>query len=109
MTTLAFAQSRPWRRWYGLNVWKRRRARHLAAYPLCAMHLGQGQVVAATVADHVEPHGGDWFEFVNGRLQSLCEQCHNKHKQSEQHLGYSLAIGPDGWPLDHRHPAHTGA
>ena len=35
----------------------------LRAQPLCEMCLARGQVTAACICDHVEPHGGDWNRF----------------------------------------------
>lgn len=62
-------------------------------------------MTAATVADHIRPHRGDpalFFDPTN--LQSLCDEypwrCHSSVKQSEERLGYSKAIGADGWPID---------
>jgi len=40
--------------------------------PLCAMCLAEGKVVAARIADHIEPHHNDPIRFWNGKLQSLC-------------------------------------
>jgi hypothetical protein len=36
-----------------------------------AIALKRGIVRAATIVDHVEPHRGDWNQFVLGKLQSL--------------------------------------
>jgi hypothetical protein len=35
----------------------------LRAQPLCEMCLARGQMTAACICDHVEPHGGDWNRF----------------------------------------------
>jgi 5-methylcytosine-specific restriction protein A len=40
---------------------------------ICSEH---GHVVAATIADHIEPHNGDWNRFLLGELQSFCRDCH---------------------------------
>ena len=57
-------------------------------------------MVAATVADHVEPHRGDHDKFWHGRLQSLCKPCHDRDKQREENGGRAIvAIGCDGWPI----------
>ena len=96
----------PWRKWYGSNRWKRRRLRQLTDEPLCHLCLGRGIVTAATVADHIEPHRGDWNQFLTSRLQSLCADCHNKAKRSLEDRGYLLDIGIDGWPVDPQHPAN---
>ena len=92
----------PWRSWYGSMRWKKRRRVQLESHPLCALCLQRGHVTAATVADHVVPHQGNWNEFLTGRLQRLCVDCHNGTKER----GYALDVGIDGWPLDPRHPCY---
>ena len=98
---------------YNTARWRGLRQQQLTAYPLCAMCLSQGRVTAATVADHINPHRGDprlFFDPAN--LQSLCDEspylCHSSAKQSEERLGYSKAVGADGWPVDQAHPANRG-
>jgi len=78
-------EEKPWRRWYSLAIWLQRRTVQLAAEPLCCMCRAAGVVRVATVADHVEPHRGDWNRFVNGLLQSLCDHHHSSAKQREEH------------------------
>jgi 5-methylcytosine-specific restriction enzyme A len=70
------------------------------------MCLARGLSVPATVADHVEPHHGDWNAFVLGKLQSLCKPCHDSAKRTQELRGYSTEIGVDGWPTDPNHPAY---
>jgi len=82
------------------------RKRQLREHPLCALCLKEGVVVAATVADHVVPHQGDYQLFWHGELQSLCVQHHNNSKRFEELKGFKKEIGVDGWPLDPRHPVH---
>lgn len=77
-------QARPWRRWYNLAAWKRRRAEQLAREPLCKMCLAEGRTTVATVADHREPHRGDWDRFIGGALDSLCKPHHDGKKQREE-------------------------
>lgn len=74
-------ESLAWRKWYGTQRWRKRRAAQLLAEPLCTMCLAEGIATAATVADHVEPHRGDAHLFWNGELQSLCASHHNAAKQ----------------------------
>jgi 5-methylcytosine-specific restriction enzyme A len=69
------------RRWYGLKLWQVRRSEQLAREPLCRFCRRQGLTVAATVADHVDPHNDDWEKLINGDLQSLCKPCHDGEKQ----------------------------
>jgi 5-methylcytosine-specific restriction enzyme A len=102
MTSHAGPGNRPWRAWYQLECWRRRRRRQLQANPLCVMHLARGQAVAATVADHVTPHHGDWRRFMTDPLQSLCADCHDKAKKHEEAHDFLCDVGVDGWPLDPR-------
>jgi hypothetical protein len=95
-----------WRKWYGLAVWKRRRDLQLLHEPLCRECRKRGKVTPATVADHVEPHHGDWNSFRLGKLQSLCATCHNSLKRTVELRGYDPMIGADGLPVDQRHPAY---
>jgi 5-methylcytosine-specific restriction enzyme A len=77
----------------------------LRTEPLCAACLEQDRVTPATIADHVVAHGGDWNSFRLGKLQSLCQACH-QGKWAEDRRGYSCDIGADGSPLDPAHPWH---
>jgi hypothetical protein len=46
--------------------------------PLCRLCFEQGLIVPATaVADHVQPHKGDFTAFRLGALRSLCKACHD--------------------------------
>jgi len=65
-------------------------------------------ITFATEVDHIEPHKGDYNKFRLGKLQSLCASHHQGSKKFEEIRGYSKAIGPDGTPLDPRHPIHSG-
>ena len=53
-------------------AWHRRARFQLQREPLCALCLTEGKVVAARIADHIEPHHNDPIRFWNGKLQSLC-------------------------------------
>jgi len=98
--------NRPWRQWYQLEVWRRRRRLQLQQEPLCAICLRQGITRVATIADHLARHGGDWNQFRLGPLQSLCESCHNREKRGIERRGFDLRIDADGWPTDPNHPAN---
>lgn len=102
-------QAAPWRAWYGLQRWRKRRRAQLLRQPLCAMCMAKGLVVPATIADHVTPHRGDWNAFMFGELQSLCVSCHEGAKKEQEHRGYRTDIGLDGWPLDPHHPANRAS
>src|SRR5215831_4803258 len=87
-------------------AWHRRACRQLQHEPLCAMCLSEGRIVAARVADHVEPHHGDPIKFWNGKLQSLCAHCHESRKKFLELRGYDNTISADGMPIDPRHPVY---
>ena len=93
-------------KWYHRAPWRKLRRAQLGREPFCKFCLARGVVVLADVADHVEPHRGDFNSFVLGELQSLCAPCHNGTKQQIEHRGYSTAIGEDGFPIDPNHPAY---
>ena len=60
--------------------------------------LQRGLVRPATIVDHVEPHRGNWNKFLTGKLQSLCEHCHNADKRMAEQGKPRATIGEDGWP-----------
>lgn len=78
-------QAKPWRRWYGLAAWHARRVAQLTAAPWCCRCAARGEPnVPATVANHVEPHRGDWRRFIAGELESVCKPCHDREVQREE-------------------------
>lgn len=92
---------------YG-HQWRKARAVHLSAHPLCRMHEQLGQTVAASVVDHIAPHRGDQALFWDREnWQSLCKQCHDAHKQAQEASGLLRGAGLDGRPLDLAHPWHA--
>jgi hypothetical protein len=93
--------------WYNSKRWKVRRTQQMQRQPLCELCLREGRIVAATVADHITPHRGDYDLFFNGALQSLCKHHHNKVKQSIEEHGYDNSCDVDGRPLDPNHPSLT--
>jgi 5-methylcytosine-specific restriction endonuclease McrA len=93
-----------WHHFYDTGFWQRRRKLQLLHEPLCKLCQEHGIVTLATVADHIEPHKGDWNKFALGELQSLCAQCHNQSKRVIELRGYSLEIDDEGFPTDPNHP-----
>lgn len=94
------SEQRPWRNWYKLARWERRRQALFAEQPLCVMCLEREEITEADTADHIIPHRGDPDLFWHGELQPLCASCHSMHKQREE-LGQTVVrFGPDGWPID---------
>ena len=69
---------------YG-REWRKVRAHHLMANPLCVMCQAKGIVTMATVVDHIVPHRGDTTLFWEpSNHQSLCVNCHSSVKQAEE-------------------------
>jgi len=96
-------------RLYCTAAWRRLREAQLRAHPLCRMHQELGQTVMASVVDHQVPHRGDADLFLDAaNLQSLCKQCHDAHKQAQEHNrdGVLRGAGLTGQPLDLAHPWH---
>jgi 5-methylcytosine-specific restriction protein A len=104
---VAALHNRHWREWYNDAQYRARRKHQLQKQPMCEECLAQGRTTPATVADHVEPHGGDVRKFRTGRLRSSCKPCHDR-KWADDRRGYSTAIGADGYPVDQNHPAYRG-
>ncbi len=87
--------------------WRKAREAYLRAHPLCAGCKAAGKITPASDVDHIAPHRGERKLFWDREnWQSLCTSCHSSHKQREERRGYSSALGPDGWPVDPRHPAN---
>lgn len=95
-----------YRRWYWTPRWRALAAAQLRAEPLCSTCKARGRYTPATVCDHIEPHKGNETAFWCGPFQSLCKPCHDGAKQQAERRGYSTDVGPDGWPIDPRHPAN---
>ena len=97
------AAREPRRTWYGTQIWKTKRAHQLRAEPLCAICEAEGRITGATVADHIEPHKGDYTKFILGKLRSLCAPCHD-NLSGFTHKPYRCDVGDDGFPIDENHP-----
>jgi len=64
-------------RFYGSQRWRKLAALQLKTEPLCRQCRARGELVPATIADHVidrEDGGADTLD----NLQSLCHRCHNR-------------------------------
>lgn len=78
-------QASPWRRWYAMPVWRQQiRPAQLAREPLCRRCRDRGEMVEATVVNHVIPHRGVWAAFIAGPFESLCKPCHDGEVQREE-------------------------
>jgi 5-methylcytosine-specific restriction endonuclease McrA len=94
-------------RWYCTASWARRRAHQLRIEPPCRLCLEAGRVTPATVADHLQPHRGDYNAFKLGSLRSLCADCHNRLDSANNAPRYP--VREDGTPSDPSHPWNTGS
>ncbi len=91
---------------YG-SKWQRARVVFLTANPLCVFHEVRGQIVAATVVDHIVAHKNDLTLFWNRKnWQALCKHCHDSHKQRLERSGVVMGCGLDGVPIDPQHHWH---
>jgi 5-methylcytosine-specific restriction protein A len=95
---------KPWRAFYNTARWKRRRLDQLTREPLCQRCKAAGLVVPATVAHHVERHGGDPIKFFEGELASSCADCHDTIEQAIEARGYEAGCDVDGRPVASDHP-----
>lgn len=89
---------------YGAR-WQRARLLHLAEFPLCCFCERDGVTQAASIVDHVVPHGGNVELFWDpSNWQSLCQPHHDGEKRAAER-GTIVRSGADadGWPKD---PAH---
>lgn len=101
------------------SAWKKARDGHLRSNPLCEDHKKRGDLVPATVVDHIEPpkimdavESGDPERIAAARAlfwnranwQSLCKLCHDSMKQRFEKTGRVPGCSVDGLPLDPRHP-----
>ena len=93
-------------RWYKTQRWLRIRRMQLRLKPLCEKCDERGRVEPADSVHHVIPHKGDMVLFYTGKLMSLCKRCHDGITQQQERYGFTFDIGPDGWPLDPKHPVY---
>ena len=92
------------RDWYQLNRYRKRAKHQLQLEPFCSLCAAKGIATPARLADHVNPHKGDWNAFRMGELQSLCWRCHSSTKQLIELHGCDPRVGVDGFPIDNAHP-----
>ena len=94
-----------YRRLYKTARWRILRLQQLAAEPLCQKCSTDEHPVSATVVNHKQEHKGDLALFFDPEnVESVCAPCHDGPIQQTEKLGYSLAVGPDGIPVDPKHP-----
>lgn len=67
--------------------WSKARIQYLSNNPLCVICYKLGEIVSATVVDHIIPHQGNKRLFWDQKnWQSLCQCCHNKKSSKENRL-----------------------
>lgn len=70
-------------RGYGYK-WQKAREGYLREHPLCKRHEDRGDLVPATVVDHIKPHRGDMSLFWSrANWQPLCKPCHDLKTATE--------------------------
>jgi len=105
-------------RGYGY-AWQQARAQFLREHPLCAEHQKSGELVPASVVDHVvapklrearESGDPDRLAKANALFwsrknwQPLCKFCHDSVKQRFEKSGRVTGCDVSGRPLDPKHP-----
>lgn len=84
--------------------WTKARKTFLLAHPLCRIHEQRGQIVSATIVDHIVPHKGDQVLFWDSNnWQPLCKRCHDSVKQAEERGTVRSGCATSGVPTDPRH------
>ena len=104
------SEAREWRRLYASKQWATLRRQALTRDGFkcqrCGVILTDGRrSPRSAVVHHIEAHKGNaelFFDLAN--LEAVCWTCHSGAIQSEEVLGYDATIGPDGWPVDPKHP-----
>ncbi|MGM7552595.1 HNH endonuclease [Myroides odoratimimus] len=64
-------------KFYNSRTWRKFRRAFLDKNPLCKMCEDNGEIVPATVADHIIPINKGGAELDEANLQGLCARCHN--------------------------------
>lgn len=66
------------------SKWQKAREGFLSSHPLCVEHEKLGEIVPATVVDHIIPHRGDKALFWDrDNWQPLCKPCHDQKTATE--------------------------
>lgn len=78
-------------RFYQRAAWKRLRALHLQAEPLCRSCRKAGRLVEAVAVDHITPFKtvDDSLALDASNLQSLCHSCHSRKTRRDTPRGGS--------------------
>ncbi len=81
-------REQPWHKWYSEATWRRLRKwfLHQPENAICAWVDDRGVrcTCEATECDHIVPHRGDWWKFVDTKnLQGLCKMHHSEKTARE--------------------------
>lgn len=88
------AYSKEIEKWYHRAHWKNLRKLVLSRDPVCRVC----QRNAATIADHIIPHKGQWALFTDmANLQGICKPCHDK-KTATENGGFGNLSKPNAGP-----------
>jgi len=91
-------------RGYGA-AWRKIRKSKLATNPLCEACSRRGVVSVAALVHHKDH---DQFNNSIDNLESLCNDCHERHHAGERfgHVGAKMKpdVGLDGYPTSPGHP-----
>jgi 5-methylcytosine-specific restriction protein A len=83
---------RVWRSWSTSPIWKSIRRHRLAEEPHCRECARGGLKIIASHVDHIKPHRGDWWLFVDYKnTQSLCARHHRLWKQHRNRRDHFIA------------------
>ena len=63
--------------------------------PCACSAVWSGRPPSSTTSSRI----GNWNKFLTGKLQSLCEHCHNADKRMAEQGKPRVTIGEDGWPM----------
>jgi 5-methylcytosine-specific restriction endonuclease McrA len=101
--------AKAWRGFYATKTWKHERRAFLQSNPLCKRCQARGQIVAAAVVNHIQPHKGDWSLFSDpNNWEPLCAPCHDGPTQAAERRGHETGVDASGMPTDPRHPFYAG-
>jgi 5-methylcytosine-specific restriction protein A len=92
------------KRLYDEIRWRKLRIQILNEQPLCRICALVGRDVIADTVDHKIPHKGDYNLFYDrDNLQSLCKQCHDSTKKTQEQGGLFMGCDIHGNPIDRNH------
>ncbi len=69
---------------YNSTAWKKKRAAHRKSEPFCRRCNTEGRFVLGEMVDHIVPMREGGSPFDDDNLQTLCNFCHNRKRQTEK-------------------------